>query len=52
MTINKFQGKTENEAIEKARLLLRENIDLKKLLEESGIDIKEHLSNDTILYQE
>ena len=41
-----------NEAIEKARLLLRENIDLKKLLEENGIDIKENLSKDTILYEE
>ena len=45
-------NKKANEAIEKARLLLRENIDLKKLLEESGIDIKENLSNDTILYEE
>ena len=45
-------NKKANEAIEKARLLLRENIDLKKLLEESGIDIKENLSNDTILYVE
>jgi hypothetical protein len=31
---------------------LRENIDLKKLLEENGMDIKEQLSNDTILYEE
>ena len=45
-------NKKANEAIEKARLLLRENIDLKKLLEESGIDIKENLSSDTILYEE
>lgn len=45
-------NKDANEAIEKARLLLRENIDLKKLLEENGIDIKEQLSNDTILYEE
>ena len=45
-------NKKANEAIEKARLLLRENIDLKKLLEENGIDIKENLSKDTILYEE
>jgi hypothetical protein len=45
-------NKKANEAIEKARLLLRENIDLKKLLEENGIDIKEQLNNDTILYEE
>lgn len=45
-------NKDANEAIEKARLLLRENIDLKKLLEENGIDIAEHCSQDTILYQE
>lgn len=49
-TIEKL-NKDANEAIEKARLLLRENIDLKKLLEEHGIDISEDLSNDTILYQ-
>lgn len=45
-------NKDANEAIEKARLLLRENIDLKKILEENGIDITEHCSRDTILYQE
>lgn len=45
-------NKKANEAIEKARLLLRENIDLKKLLEENGIDISEQLSKDTILYEE
>ena len=50
-TIEKL-NKDANEAIEKARLLLRENIDLKKLLEENGIDISEHCSRDTILYQE
>jgi hypothetical protein len=44
--------KEANEAIEKSRILLRENIDLKKLLEDKGIDISEHLSNDTILYKE
>ena len=45
-------NKKANEAIEKARLLLRENIDLKKLLKENGIDISEQLSKDTILYEE
>ena len=44
--------KDANEAIEKSRILLRENIDLKKLLEDKGIDISENLSNDTILYEE
>lgn len=42
-------NKSANEAIEKSRLLLRENIDLKKLLEENGIDISEQCSSDTIL---
>jgi hypothetical protein len=45
-------NKKANEAIEKARILLRENIDLKKLLEENDIDISEQLSKDTILYEE
>lgn len=45
-------NKDANEAIEKARLLLRENIDLKKLLEENDIDISEQLNKDTILYEE
>ena len=42
-------NKSANEAIEKSRLLLRENIDLKKLLEENGIDISDQCSSDTIL---
>ena len=50
-TIEKL-NKDANEAIEKARLLLRENIDLKKLLEENGIDITEQCSKDSILYEE
>ena len=45
-------NKSANEAIEKSRLLLRENIDLKKLLEENGIDISEQCSSDTILNYE
>lgn len=43
--------KEANEAIEKSRILLRENIDLKKLLEDKGIDISEQCSKDTILYE-
>lgn len=50
-TIEKL-SKDANEAIEKSRILLRENIDLKKLLEENGIDIAENCSKDTILYKE
>ena len=45
-------NKKANEAIEKARILLRENIDLKKLLADNGVDISEQLSKDTILYEE
>lgn len=45
-------NKSANEAIEKSRLLLRENIDLKKLLEENGIDISGQCSSDTILNYE
>lgn len=44
-------NKSANEAIEKSRILLRENIDLKKLLEENGIDISDNLSNETVLYR-
>ena len=50
-TIEKL-SKEANEAIEKSRILLRENIDLKKLLEDNGIDITENCSKDTILYKE
>ena len=45
-------SKDANEAIEKSRILLRENIDLKKILEDNGIDITEQCSRDTILYEE
>ena len=45
-------NRSANEAIEKARLLLRENIDLKKLLEENNINISEQCSSDTILFVE
>ena len=37
---------------EEARILLRENVDLKKFIEEKGIDISDYMSNDTILYTE
>lgn len=37
---------------EEARILLRENIDLKRFIEEQGIDISEYLSSGTILYTE
>ena len=44
-------SKEANEAIEKSRILLRENIDLKKLLEDKDIDISENLSSNSILYE-
>ena len=34
------------------KILLRENIDLKKLLDDKGIDISENLSSNSILYEE
>ena len=37
---------------EEARILLRENIDLKRFIEDKGIDISEFLSSGTILYTE
>ena len=52
MKIIEDLNKSANEAIEKSRLLLRENIDLKKLLEENGIDISGQCSSDTILNYE
>ena len=45
-------SKQANEAIEKARLLLRENIDLKNFIQENNLDISECLSKETILYNE
>lgn len=37
-----------DENMEKARILLRENVDLKKFIQEQGIDISEYLSNNVI----
>lgn len=37
---------------EEARILLRENLDLKSYIESKGIDISEYLSYETILYTE
>lgn len=49
--IVKLQEKVDiNE--EKARILLRENLDLKKYIESQGIDISSMCTKDTILYEE
>lgn len=37
-----------DENMEKARILLRENVDLKKFIQEQGINISEYLSNNVI----
>ena len=37
---------------EEARILLRENLDLKSYIESQGLDISDQLSSDTILYTE
>ena len=39
-----------DENAEKARILLRENVDLKKYLEDKGIDVESMSTKDTILY--
>lgn len=49
--ITKLQEKADSNE-EKARILLRENLDLKKYIEEQGIDISGMCSNDTILYED
>ena len=41
-----------DENAEKARILLRENVDLKQYLKEQGIDIAEMSTKETILYRE
>ena len=41
-----------DENAEKARILLRENVDLKQYLKEQGIDIAEMSTKETILYKE
>ena len=49
--ITKLQDKADlNE--EKARILLRENLDLKKYIESQGIDISSMQTKDSILYEE
>lgn len=45
--IVKLQRQSD-ESMEKARILLRENVDLKKFIQEQGIDISEYLSNNVI----
>lgn len=47
----KLQAQADTKT-EEARILLRENIDLKRFIEEQGIDISEYLSSKTILYTE
>ena len=47
----KLQNQADTKT-EEARILLRENIDLKRFIEDKGIDISEFLSSDTILYTE
>lgn len=37
---------------EEARILLRENLDLKSYIQSQGLDISEHLSSETILYKD
>lgn len=44
--------KLADENAEKARILLRENVDLKRYLEDKGIDIEGMSTKDTILYME
>lgn len=50
MIVNLQNKADENE--EKARILLRENLDLKKYLEDQGADISSMLTKDSILYEE
>lgn len=47
--ITKLQQQADTKT-EEVRILLRENVDLKKFIEEKGIDISDYMSNDTILY--
>ena len=48
--IVKLQQQADENA-EKARILLRENVDLKQFIEDRGIDISEYLSSDSILFK-
>lgn len=49
--ITKLQQQADTKT-EEARILLRENLDLKSYIRSQGLDISEHLSSDTILYTE
>jgi hypothetical protein len=49
--ITKLQQQADTKT-EEARILLRENLDLKSYIQSQGLDISEHLSSDTILYTE
>ncbi len=49
--ITKLQQQADTKT-EEARILLRENLDLKSYIQSQGLDISEHLSSDTILYRE
>ena len=49
--IVKLQERADTKT-EEARILLRENLDLKSYIESQGLDISDHLSSDTILYTE
>lgn len=50
MTVKLREESEKNEEI--ARILLRENLDLKKFIESQGIDISSMLTKDSILYEE
>lgn len=47
--ITKLQQQADTKT-EEARILLRENLDLKFYIQSQGLDISDHLSSDTILY--
>lgn len=49
--ITKLQQQADTKT-EEARILLRENLDLKSYIQSQGLDISEYLSSDTILYTE
>ena len=49
--ITKLQQQADTKT-EEARILLRENLDLKSYIQSKGLDISEYLSSDTILYKE
>lgn len=49
--ITKLQQQADTKT-EEARILLRENLDLKSYMQSQGLDISEYLSSETILYTE